>query len=79
MRILVLEDSRPNQMLVKARLEKAGHQVELVANGHQGFVLATSSTYDIVISDIGMPHWDGFKFIEAMQVVCPQLPIVIIS
>jgi pyruvate kinase len=51
----------------------------MVANGHQGFVLATSSTYDIVISDIGMPHWDGFKFIEAMQVVCPQLPIVIIS
>ncbi len=79
MRILVLEDSRPNQMLVRSRLEKAGHQVEMVGNGHQGFVLATSNTYDIVLSDIGMPHWDGFKFIDAMQVVCPQLPIVIVS
>ncbi|KAB2888609.1 MAG: pyruvate kinase [Desulfobulbaceae bacterium] len=79
MRILVLEDSRSNQVLIKARLEKSGHQVEVVGNGHQGFVLATSNIYDIVLSDIGMPHWDGFKFIEAMQVVCPQLPIVIIS
>lgn len=26
-----------------------------------------------------MPHWDGFKFIEAMQVVCPKLPIIIVT
>jgi pyruvate kinase len=79
MRILVLEDSKPIQELIKKRLHKEGHQVEVVDNGHQGFVLATSQPYDVVISDVQMPHWDGFKFIEAMEVVCPRIPIIIVT
>lgn len=53
--------------------------MDAVDNGHQGFQLATSNSYDVIISDIRMPHWDGFKFIEAMQVVCPHLPIIIMT
>lgn len=79
MRILILEDSRSTQLLVKKRLEKKGFTVDAVDNGHQGFQLAISKSYDVIISDIYMPHWDGFKFIEAMQVVNPHLPIIIVT
>ena len=79
MKILLLEDAKATQLLVKTRLEREGHQVDCVDNGHQGFQLATSNSYDAIISDIQMPHWDGFKFIEAMQVVCPKIPIIIVS
>lgn len=79
MRILILEDSKPVQQLLKSRLEKEGYTVEAVNNGHQGFQLATTNAYDVILSDIRMPHWDGFKFIEAVQVISPQLPIIIIS
>ncbi len=77
MHILVLEDSKSTQLLLKARLKKEGHLVDTVDNGHQGFLLATSNSYDCIISDIKMPRWDGFKFIEAIQVVRPHLPIII--
>ena len=79
MRILVLEDSKPTQHLLRSRLEQEGFTVDTADNGHQGFQLATSNAYDIILSDINMPHWDGFKFIEAIQVVCPYLPILIIT
>ncbi len=79
MRILILEDSKPTQQLLQSRLEKAGITVDTADNGHQGFQLATSNAYDIILSDIHMPHWDGFKFIEAIQVVSPHLPILIIT
>ncbi len=79
MRILILEDAKSTQLLVKKRLEKEAHQVDAVDNGHQGFQLATANSYDAIISDISMPHWDGFKFIEAMQVVSPQMPIIIVT
>ena len=79
MRILLLEDSHAIQLLTKARLEKEGHEVDAVDNGQQGFQLATGKSYDVIVSDIQMPHWDGFKFIEAMEVISPQLPIVIVS
>lgn len=79
MHILVLEDSRPIQKLVQARLEKAGHTVDVVNNGQQGFRLATDHSYDAIISDIKMPLWDGVKFVQAMQVICPHLPIIIVT
>ena len=79
MRILVLEDSKPVQHLLRSRLELAGYTVDTADNGHQGFQLATSNAYDIILSDIAMPHWDGFKFIEAIQVISPHLPILVIT
>lgn len=79
MRILLLEDSQSIQLLTKTRLEKADHEVDAVDNGQQGFQLATRNSYDLIISDIEMPHWDGFKFIEAMKVISPYLPIIIVS
>lgn len=79
MRILFLEDSPAVQLLTQKRLEKEGYEIDAVDNGHQGFQLATGKSYDVIISDIEMPHWDGFKFIEAMQVICPHLPIIIVS
>lgn len=79
MRILLLEDSPAVQLLTQKRLLKEGYEVDAVDNGHQGFQLATGTSYDAIISDIQMPHWDGFKFIEAMAVISPHLPIIIVS
>ncbi|MFT5728023.1 MAG: pyruvate kinase [Desulforhopalus sp.] len=79
MRILLLEDSHAIQLLTKIRLEKEDHEVDAVDNGQQGFQLATGKSYDVIVSDIQMPHWDGFKFIEAMEVISPHLPIIIVS
>ena len=79
MRILLLEDNPVNRTLIASQVTKLGHQVDTVANGQQGFLRATSNQYDICLCDILMPHWDGFKFIEAMTVVCPAMPIVVIS
>ncbi len=79
MHILLLEDNKSTQTLIQRRLEKEGHTIDVVDNGHQGFLLATSTSYDAIISDIKVPHWDGFKFLEATEVVCPHLPIIIIT
>ena len=79
MRILILEDSKASRLLLTSRLEKEGHKVDAVGNGRQGFFKATSNHYDLFISDLLMPGWDGYKFIEAMEVVRPTLPIMVIS
>ncbi|MBI5557353.1 MAG: pyruvate kinase [Deltaproteobacteria bacterium] len=79
MNILLVEDSPVVSMLLKTQLTKLGHKVDTVENGQQGFHRATSRHYNLVISDIVMPHWDGFKFMEAMLVISPQCPIVVIS
>jgi pyruvate kinase len=79
MRILVLDDSAVSRKLLERRLSQQGYSTESADNGRQGFLLATSRQYDAIISDLNMPGWDGFKFIEAMKVVCPRIPIIVIS
>lgn len=79
MRILVLEDSKPTQHLLRSRLEKEGCAVDVADNGHQGFQLATANAYDAILTDLQMPHWDGFRFIEAIGVVNPHLPILVLT
>ncbi|WP_310599906.1 pyruvate kinase [Desulfobulbus sp.] len=78
MRILVLEESKSTRNLLRTRLERAGYTVDTADNGHQGFQRATANAYDVILCNIAMPHWDGFKFIEAIQVVAPHLPILVI-
>jgi pyruvate kinase len=79
MRVLVVEDSKPTRLLITSRLAKEGHEVDSAENGRQGFLMATSHQYDVLVSDIFMPEWDGFKFISAMRVVSPHLPIIVVS
>ncbi len=79
MRILLLEDHKSTQKLIHSRLTKQGHDTDIADNGHQAFLLATANSYDAIISDIMVPHWDGFKFLKAIEVVCPQLPVIIIT
>lgn len=79
MRILVLEDTVSVSKFLKGRLERDGHEVVMVENGEQGFVAATSRIFDLFLTDMMMPHWDGAKFIQAMDTVCPDLPIIVFS
>ncbi len=79
MRILIIEDSKIISLQLQKQLEKKDHVVDVADNGKQGFLLATSRHYDVFLSDICMPQWDGFKFIEAMEVVNPNVPIIVIS
>lgn len=79
MRVLLLEDDLVVRSHIQEQILSFGHEVDTVENGQQGFLRATSNPYDIFICDIFMPHWDGFKFIEAMAVVCPNVPFVVIT
>lgn len=79
MNILILEDNQAHRQLLAEQLQALGHKVEAVENGQQGYLRATSTPYDISICDVTMPQWDGLKFIEAMTVICPRLPIIVTS
>jgi signal transduction histidine kinase/CheY-like chemotaxis protein len=60
-RILMAEDNRINQLFASALLTKAGHKVDLVANGHQAVDAVRDGDYDVVLMDIQMPELDGVQ------------------
>jgi PAS domain S-box-containing protein len=84
--ILLAEDNDINAVLARAALTKAGHKVQVVANGKAAVdaLTAPAHPYDVVLMDLHMPLMDG---IEAMTRVRsheaergrPPVPMLMLS
>jgi pyruvate kinase len=77
--ILLAEDNPVTLVLLRQELESQGHQVTVVINGEEAFHRAAHHPVDLLVTDLQMPDWDGFKCIEALAACCPELPVVIHS
>lgn len=60
-RILVVEDSEDNQLLIASYLSAAGVSVDLAKDGFEGIEKAKRQDYDLVVMDIQMPGMDGHE------------------
>lgn len=60
-RILVAEDSRVNQEVAVATLQKLGWSVDVVGDGHAACEATLSQNYDLVLMDHQMPGLDGLE------------------
>jgi CheY-like chemotaxis protein len=66
LQILLVEDNKFNQKLVKKMLESQGCLVDTADNGEEAVIMAPQKTYDLIIMDIQMPLKDG---IEATRLI----------
>jgi PAS domain S-box-containing protein len=62
LRVLLADDNEVNQRISAALLERQGHQVHAVANGHDALAaLASGPPFDVVLMDVQMPGMDGLQ------------------
>lgn len=66
-RILIAEDNKTNQRLIRILVERLGHEVVIVGNGQQALDAFASGEFDIVLMDIHMPVLDGFSATETIR------------
>lgn len=66
-RILVVDDDRNMRELLALHLTNAGYEVETAEDGVAGGYGVLRSRPDLIISDVNMPHLDGFEFIAALR------------
>lgn len=65
-RVLIVEDSGTNRMILRNRLNKAYYDVVEAEDGETALALAATAKADLVLLDVMMPGIDGFE-------VCRQL------
>ena len=59
--VLVVDDDRAAQMLIRSYLQNMGHQVTTANNGLEAVKLANINNYDYITMDINMPKLDGIN------------------
>ena len=80
--ILLAEDNRINQMLVRTMLQKMGHTVVVADNGRVAVDAVAGEDFDAVLMDMQMPVMDGeeaTRAIRAMQAPKCLLPILALT
>jgi DNA-binding response OmpR family regulator len=77
-RVLCIEDERFIGELYRRALEKAGYQVELIADGQEGMDAMLTDAYDIVLLDIMVPQILGIDILDKVRTQKPDLKAKII-
>lgn len=65
--ILIIEDEKSIQNILKAFLEDAGYSVTLAGDGIAGITAFHKAAYDLVLLDIMMPKMDGYTVCEMIR------------
>jgi CheY-like chemotaxis protein len=64
--LILLVDDEPGIARAYGRsLRTAGFTVVTAADGHEAAVAARDKSFDVIISDIGMPGMDGINLLRA--------------
>ncbi len=59
--VLIVEDSKVNQMIASAIIERAGYEIEVADDGYQALNILSSRRFDVILLDIQLPGIDGIE------------------
>lgn len=77
-KILVVEDEKDIQNIIKAFLENAEYKVETADDGLDAINLIQNNNYDLILLDIMLPKVDGFTICEMIR-KNSNVPIIILT
>ena len=80
-RVLVVEDSQDIADLIRHFLEKAGHEVVLIASGSEALRRARVDRPDLVVLDLMLPGLDGLHVCQALRAdaTTAAVPIIMLT
>jgi PAS domain S-box-containing protein len=84
LRILLVDDDPLILRSLEHALEKEGHLITVANGGHDGIhqfgaAQQRGAPFDLVITDLGMPHVDGRTVASSIKSLAPAVPVVLLT
>ena len=79
MKILLIEDDREAARFLAKGLSESGHTVDHAGDGEEGFDMARSGSYDVLVVDRMLPKRDGLSIVTELRAQSNSTPVLILS
>lgn len=77
--ILVIDDEEFVRSVISRTLAQVNHQVTLAEDGEKGIQLFKNGTFDMVLTDLGMPGMSGWEVCRRIKEISPHTPVGMIT
>lgn len=75
--VLVVDDNKINQLIIKEMLLSLNQYVDLVSDAHNALKMMQARDYDVLFMDLHMPHMDGMEATRTLRDMHIHQPYVI--
>lgn len=79
MRILLVEDEKSIQDIIKLNLELEGYELVVTDNGKDALQIFDQQHFDLAILDVMLPDISGIQVCESIRIKNSDIPIIIVS
>ena len=76
MRVLFVDDDKGVSQSVETGLRRKGHVVDTADLGADALALIESTSYDLVVLDVGLPDMDGYHIVRRMKIDQNETPVL---
>ena len=80
-KILIVDDSTTNQVLLEAILEEEGYSAQTAFGAVDALRLMEKNHFDLVLLDLLMPQVSGFDFLKKVKAISAfaNIPVIVVS
>ena len=79
LKILLVDDDPSNLKHIARFLRGEGYEVDEACDGNEALQLLDEVGFDLVLSDVTMPAFDGFHLLERTLMIAPEVPFLLMS
>jgi CheY-like chemotaxis protein len=79
LRILVIEDEESIRRFLASGLSQLGHRPHVAATGEEGLAAIAEESFDVVITDFGLPGLSGAAVAKSIAQCSPGTPVLLLT
>jgi two-component system, OmpR family, copper resistance phosphate regulon response regulator CusR len=79
MRLLIIEDERRTAAHLQKGLSENSFTVDVVYDGFEGFELARSREYALIVLDVMLPHRDDWTILDELRRASVMTPVLFLT
>ena len=79
MKILIVEDEPKVGHALSEGLRASGYEVTLAQRGEDGFFLASSQSFDLIVLDVMLPGRSGIEVLKTLRKQGLQIPVLLLT